>query len=202
AMTNYLSLARDQLFDLAQLFLAKKHFLADEEGRRAERAALDGCLGILDQFRLRVSLLRSCQQLCGVEAGRVKRFDRDLWIVHFLGLSPHVMKGGVDIFREHALELRGYRRAHQVQRVDREERVPDIRLDLEALHKTLGLDRVKLALVLDAGQRFGWRFVVSGLEDAAEQDRHIFEFDADALLDRRDRLMAEIRVRAAEIEHE
>ena len=59
-----------------------------------------------------------------------------------------------------------------------------------------------LALVLDAGERLGGRLVVGGLEDAAEQDRDIFEFCAGALFDRRDRLMAEEGIRAAEIEHE
>jgi len=61
---------------------------------------------------------------------------------------------------------------------------------------------MELALVLDAGERFGGRFVVGGLEDAAEQDRHIVEFCAGPFLDRRDRLMAQKGVRAAEIEHE
>ena len=82
------------------------------------------------------------------------------------------------------------------------ERIPDVGLDPKALDEALGLQRVKFALVLDAGERFGGRFVVGGLEDAAEQDRHIFEFHAGALFDRRDRLMAEKRVGAAEIEQE
>src|SRR5437762_3399185 len=80
----------------------------------------------------------------------------------------------LDVSLEHALELRGDGRAHQVQRVDGKERVPDKGLNMEALDETLGLDGVKLALVLDAGERLGRRLVVGGLEDAAEQDRHIF----------------------------
>ena len=112
------------------------------------------------------------------------------------------MKRGVDIFLEHALELRGDGGAHQIEGVDGKERIPDIWLDVEAPDEALGLQRVKLALVLDAGQRLGRRLVVGGLEDAAEQDRHIFEFHAGALFDRRDRLVAEEGVGAAEIEHE
>jgi len=61
---------------------------------------------------------------------------------------------------------------------------------------------VKLALVLDAGKRFGGGFVVGGLEDAAEQNRHILEFHPGAFFDRRDRLVTEEGIGAAEIEHE
>src|ERR1700742_695157 len=112
------------------------------------------------------------------------------------------MKRGVDIFFEHAFELRGDCRAHQVKRVDRKERVHGVRLDLEAFDETLGLQSMKLALVPDASQRLRRRFVVGGLEDAAKQDRYIFEFYAGPLFDRRNRLMAEERIGAAEIEQE
>ena len=61
---------------------------------------------------------------------------------------------------------------------------------------------MEFALVLDAGQRFGGRLVVGGLENAAKQDRHIFELHTDPFFDRRNRLMAQEGVRAAEIEHE
>ena len=80
--------------------------------------------------------------------------------------------------------------------------IPDIGLDPKALQEALGLQRVEFALVLDAGQRFGGRLVVGGLEDAAEQDRHIFEFHAGALFDRRNRFVAEEGIGAAEIEQE
>ncbi|MHC2782650.1 ferredoxin-NADP reductase [Bradyrhizobium liaoningense] len=73
---------------------------------------------------------------------------------------------------------------------------------MKALDETLGLDRLEFALVLDAGQGLRRRLVVGRLEDAAEQDRHIFELDADPLLDRRNRQMAEIGVGAAEVEQE
>src|SRR5262249_59763907 len=82
------------------------------------------------------------------------------------------------------------------------EGVPDIGLDVEALDEALGLQRHELRFILDASERLGRRSVVGGLEDAAEQDRHIFELRAGALFDRRDRLMAQKGVRAAEIEHE
>jgi hypothetical protein len=61
---------------------------------------------------------------------------------------------------------------------------------------------MELALVLDPGERFGRRLVVGGLEDAAEQDRDVFEFYAGALFDRGDGLVAEEGVGAAEIEQE
>ena len=61
------SFARNQFLDLAQLLLAEKHFLADEEGRRAERAALDRRLRVLDQLRLDVGLLRAREQFRRIE---------------------------------------------------------------------------------------------------------------------------------------
>ncbi len=112
------------------------------------------------------------------------------------------MKRCVDIFLEHALELRGDRGAHQIEGVDRKERIHRVRLDVKTPDETLRLQHLKLGLVLDAGERFGRRFVVGGLEDTAEQDRHIFEFHADALFDRRDRLVTEESIGAAEIEQE
>ncbi len=113
-----------------------------------------------------------------------------------------MVKRGVDVFFEYALELRGDGGAHQVEGVDGKERIPGIGPDVKALDEALGFQRVKFALVLDAGKRFGGGFVVGGLEDATEQDRHIFELHADPLFDRRDRLVTEKGVGAAEIEHE
>src|SRR5262249_55950474 len=117
-----------ELLDFAQLLLAEEHLLADKESRRAECAALDRRLRVLEQLCLHIRLLRAGQQLRAVKAGRGQRLHRDVRIVHLLRLTPHVMEGGLDIFLEHALELRCDRRAHQVQRVDREERVEDIGL--------------------------------------------------------------------------
>ena len=64
------------------------------------------------------------------------------------------MKRSVDILFEHTLELGGDGAPHQIQRINRKERVHDIGLDVKAPNEALGLDFVKLALVLDAGQRF------------------------------------------------
>src|ERR1700730_16420144 len=64
------SFPQNHLFDLAQLLLAEKHFLADKECRRAECAALDRGLGILDQLCLDVGLLSAREQPCRIEAGR------------------------------------------------------------------------------------------------------------------------------------
>ena len=157
---------------------------------------------VLDQLRLDLGSCARANSFARVEAGCGQRLRRHFGVVHLLRLDPHVMKRRLDIFLEHALELRGDRGAHQIERVDREERIPGVGLDLKALDEALGLQRVELALVLDAGERFGRRFVVGGLEDAAEQDRHIFELHAGALFDRRDRLVTEEGIGAAEIEHE
>jgi hypothetical protein len=123
---------RNQFLDFAQLLLAEKYLLAHEKRRRAERAALDRGLGVLDQFGLDLGFLRARKQLGAVEAGCAKRFRRYLWVVHLLRLDPHVMKRRLDIFLKHAFQLRGDGGAHQVERVDREERIPDVRLDLES----------------------------------------------------------------------
>src|SRR5579871_4539428 len=111
-----------------------------------------------------------------------------------------MVKSGIDISLEHAFQLGSYRSAHQVERIHREKWIPDIGLDVKALQKAIGFDLVEFTFVLDAGERFGGRAVVGGFEDAAEQNRHIFELHADARLDRRDRLMAQESVGAAEIE--
>src|SRR6266851_5628096 len=89
-----------------------------------------------------------------------------------------------------------------IEGVDRKERVHRVGLDPETLYEPLGLQHLKLGLVLDAGKCFGGRLVVGGLEDAAEQNRHIFEFHAGALFDCRDRLVTEKGIGAADIEHE
>ena len=56
AMTGE-SLSRHHFLDFAQLLLAEEYLVADEEGRRAEGAALDRFLGVLDQLCLDVGLL-------------------------------------------------------------------------------------------------------------------------------------------------
>src|SRR5262249_51781443 len=90
----------------------------------------------------------------------------------------------------------------EIKRVYGEERVPDIGLNLEALHETPSLDFLKLALVFHAGERLGRGPVVGGLEDAAEQDRHVLEFHVCALLDRGDCLVCQKCIRATDIEQE
>ena len=86
------------------------------------------------------------------------------------------MECGFDIFLEHAFGLGRDRRTHQVQRVDGEKPIAGVGLDAEPLDEALGLQGMELALVLDAGERFGRRLVVGGLEDAAEEDRDILNF--------------------------
>ena len=72
-----------------KLLLAEEHFLADEEGRRAERAALDRGLGVLDQLRLDVGVLRTREQFCGIEAGRGQRLGATSGSSIFFG-STHM----------------------------------------------------------------------------------------------------------------
>ena len=52
--------------------------------------------------------------------------DRDLRVVHLFRFAPHVMERRLDIGLEHPLDLGRDRGAHQVERVDREERIPHI----------------------------------------------------------------------------
>ena len=142
------------------------------------------------------------EQPFGVKSGRRQRRQCSFRVVHFLWFDPHVMKGGVDVFFQHALHLGRDRSPHQIEGIDGKERIPGVGLDLEAFHEAIGLDRLEFALVLDAGERLGGRPVVGGLENAAKQDRDVFEFGPDPLFDRRDGLVAQEGVGTAEIEHE
>src|SRR5437868_6763169 len=196
------SAARNKLLDLAQLFLAEKHFVTDKERRRAERTSRHRHFRVLDKLRLDFRFLRPREQLWGIEAGCRKRLHRHFRVIHFLRLDPHVVKRRLDIFLEHPFQPRGYRRTHQMQRIDRKKRIPAVRHDLKPLYEPLRLQFVKLALVLDAGECFGGRLVIGGLEDAAKQNRNILEFGAGAFLDCRDSLVAEESSGAADIEHE
>src|ERR1700676_3925142 len=98
------SFPQNHLLDLAQLLLAEKHFLADKEGRRAERAALDRILRVLAPPCLDGELLRAGQQSCPAKPGCDQSFRRPLRIVHLLRLDPHVMKRAIDVSLEHALQ--------------------------------------------------------------------------------------------------
>src|SRR4051812_42325295 len=80
--------SENHLFDVAQLLLAEEYFVADEEGRRAEGAALDRALRIFDELRLHLGLPCAGEQLGAVESRRIDRGDRDPGIVHLLRLTP------------------------------------------------------------------------------------------------------------------
>ena len=58
---------QDHFLDLAQSVFAKEDLIADKEGRRAERAARDRALGIVEQPRLDLGVLNQC-----VEAFRIE----------------------------------------------------------------------------------------------------------------------------------
>ena len=74
--------------------------------------------------------------------------------------------------------------------------------DAVAADEAIHLELFVFGLVADSGESSGGRLVAGRLEDAAEQDRHIVEGRSRARLDRRDDLVAEEGVRAAEIEQE
>src|SRR5260370_2644937 len=109
------------------------------------------------------------------------------------------MVSGTELRLEHAFELSRDGTAHQHQRIDRKKRISPEFCDVVAANKTLGLQRLIFRLVLDAAKRLGRRQVVGRLEDAAEQDRYIFELHAGAPFDRWQRELRQIGVRAAEI---
>src|SRR6202140_5464902 len=77
------SFAQNHLFDLAQLLLAEKHYLADKECRRAECGALARGLGLLDQLCRGPGLLSTPEQPCRIEAGPGHSPHRRLRVVHF-----------------------------------------------------------------------------------------------------------------------
>src|SRR5688572_10324488 len=68
----------------------------------------------------------------------------------------------------------------------------------EAVH----LEPLVFRLVLDADQAFCWRTIIRQLEDPAQQDRHVLELDPSALLDCRKHEVAQIGIRAPEVEVE
>ncbi len=107
-------------------------------------------------------------------------------IVHVLGLCPHVAEHLVDVTLEHAEALRGNGTAHQRERVHGKERIELKVLDAVLLDEALRFELLVGKLVADAGVALHRRAVVRQLEHAAEQDRHILELRAGALLDARD----------------
>src|SRR6185312_14839480 len=192
----------DAILDVAQLVLAEKHLPADKEGRRAERTAVDGVAGQVDQLLFDVVLLRPRDQAVDVEPGRLEGRAEDFDVVHLLRLLPHVMIGGPEIRLEHALELGGHRPTHQHQRIHGKERIRPERRDVVAANEALGLKRHVFRLVLDTAQRVERRHVAGGLEYPAEQHRHVVELHAGPPLDRGNDKLGQISVRAAEIEQE
>src|SRR5262249_27857035 len=67
---------------------------------------------------IRRSLTSRCcarEQAVEVDIGGDERIARDLRVIHFLRLFPHVMIGGPEVGRKYALELGSNRAAHQLQ---------------------------------------------------------------------------------------
>src|SRR5271154_6955696 len=72
----------DGFLHVAQLIFAEEHFLADEEGRRTERSAIDGVLREFQQAVLHVRLLRSREQVVEIDIRGNESLARDLRVVH------------------------------------------------------------------------------------------------------------------------
>src|SRR5438876_11354492 len=113
-----------------------------------------------------------------------------------------MMIGRAEIGFKHAFELSRDGAAHQHQRVDRKEGVLPKFRDVMAPNEALGLERLVFRLVLDSAKRVERRHVAGPLEDAAKQNRDIFEFHAGAPFDSRKDQFRQVSVRAAEIEQE
>src|SRR5439155_16523185 len=103
---------------------------------------------------------------------------------------------------KHTFELSRDGAAHQHQRVEREEGILTEFRDVMAADEALGLERLIFRLVLDPAKRVKGGHVAGPLEDAAEQNRDIFEFHAGTPFDTRKDQLRQISVRAAEIEKE
>src|SRR5262249_25377854 len=76
----------DCLLDIAQTVLAKKDLVADEEGGRAERAALDRALVIGEQPSLDRGVLHQFAEPLGIKTRVEKRRLPHCSIVELLGL--------------------------------------------------------------------------------------------------------------------
>ena len=123
-------------------------------------------------------------------------------IVHLLRLRPHVPVHRIDITFEKSFALCEHRAAHDRERIHRKKRVRRVVRDVVFLQEAPRFELRVLRLVLDALQRHRGRHVVGRFEHAAEQYRHVFELHAGARLDTRNHEVAEVRIRAAEVEQE
>src|ERR1700731_3230784 len=139
---------QDHLLDLAQSVFAKEDLIADKEGWRSERAALDRTLGVGEEPRLDVGVLDQLAEALGIEAGLEQGGPQYRRIVELFGLRPHVPVDLVDVALEHAELLRRYGAAHDGQGVDREERVVPKARDPMALYEARRLEALVVWLVL------------------------------------------------------
>src|SRR5438445_13012661 len=80
----------DHFLNVAQPVLAEENFTADEEGRRAESAALDRALRIVEQPRLDRGVLNQFLEALGIETRREQGGTQYRRIVELFGLRPHV----------------------------------------------------------------------------------------------------------------
>src|SRR5262249_58138853 len=113
---------------------------------------------------------------------------------------PHVPEDLVDVALEHADLARRDRATHEREGVYGEERVEAEPRDVMAQDEALHLQPLVLGLVPDPREALGRRAVVRELEDAAEKDRDVLEADTRAPLELREDEMAQVCVRAAEVE--
>src|SRR5262249_10586099 len=92
----------DPLLDVSQSILAEVDLVPDEERRCPERAALDRALSVREKLVLDRTGLGQLDESCAIQPRLLERRAEHAWIVHLLGIGPHVSKDLGDVAVEHA----------------------------------------------------------------------------------------------------
>jgi hypothetical protein len=107
-------------------------------------------LGFAEELLLDRWVPDSFKHARSVEPGGVERRADHIGIVHLFRVFPHVVEYRLDIARQHAVELGGDRASHDLQSVDREERVAMELINIVPSDEPLCLEPLIFRLVFDS----------------------------------------------------
>src|SRR5262249_48209339 len=100
-------------FHVAEAILAEEYLRANEKRRNAEGTARDGIVGVGDQPRLDVCLLRAREKPLGIKPGFGEGRAHDLPVIHFLRFNPHMMASRVYQPWQVVVQLCSHGHAHE-----------------------------------------------------------------------------------------
>ena len=163
----------------------------------------NGSLRVGGERVLDALVLRPRDQAVRVEPGFDQRRAPDLRIVHLLRLLPHVVEDGLDV----AASSTPSASAATAPRISWSVFTGKCGLKVKASSLWRATKRRVSSisygeLVLDVAERHHRRLVAGQLEEPAEQHGHVDEARARPRLDVGDHAVAQVRVRAAEVEQE